>query len=594
MYIGDYLRELLVQNNEVSVPGLGVFYLVRKNAYYNEQEGKFYPPYHELQFIAKPKDDNLFINYLADKKNLVKATAIFITEKQVNELLEKAKHTPTELPGIGWFSFENEQIVFKPNNDSVIDSSLFGFAPISLTPPIKEQEVFIEESDLNLPVEPAIEHHLLDSHLREEPSQAIDHGSEFDLENIIEPTHHSAIEHIIEEPSNTVVEDNSIQERINEPDQIIASAQNTGPENNIEAYGHIHLNQPIEDERVTSFHQHADTEHIIGEELAKEPSYSSTLTPPTEDERATLPYIHEESEHIAGAEYAKLPENQEIQDAPIEDERVTEHHIHDESEHFGDEELANKTAKEEHIPIKIEEPRYFEPDISIDPGKAEIVWSFNDAKDEVNAHIDYEQNTKEVVEEQTEQNKIIAKPIERSPIDEAYIEEEEYDYEEEPKRRLSGWAIFFIIFGIIASGFAGLYYYVPAFASSATSIYRNILGISTIDSTKIKNKHNLIKRDTVIDTANKKTVFVEGSKVKVIYFKIIDGKYLKLTQARAEVRRLEDQGVDAEILSNIPGIYLNVSVGSYPTYEKAYKAMKALIETGKINKNSKIIETFQK
>jgi len=143
-------------------------------------------------------------------------------------------------------------------------------------------------------------------------------------------------------------------------------------------------------------------------------------------------------------------------------------------------------------------------------------------------------------------------------------------------------------------GFAGLYFYVPSFAVNVKTTYKNILGVDTLDSTKIKSKHNLIKRDTVIDTSNKKTVFVEGSQVKVIYFKIIDGKYLKLTQARAEVRRLEDRGVEAEILSNIPGIYLNVSVGSYQTYDKAYKEMKVLIDAGKINKNSKIIETFQK
>ena len=139
-----------------------------------------------------------------------------------------------------------------------------------------------------------------------------------------------------------------------------------------------------------------------------------------------------------------------------------------------------------------------------------------------------------------------------------------------------------------------MYFYIPSFAVNVNTTYKNILGVDTLDSTKIKSKHNLIKRDTVIDTSNKKTVFVEGSQVKVIYFKIIDGKYLKLTQARAEVRRLEDRGVEAEILSNIPGIYLNVSVGSYQTYDKAYKEMKVLIDAGKINKNSKIIETFQK
>ena len=544
MYIGDYLRELLVQNNEVSIPGLGVFYLVRKNAYFNEQEGKFYPPYHELQFKPKPKDDDVFISYLADKKNLQKATAIFIIEKQVNDLLEKARYAQTELPYIGWFSFENEQLIFKPNNDSVIDSSLFGFTPISLTPSIKEEEeVFIEEGALNLPAEPAIEHHPLENYLTVQPEQIINQDVYANTENSIEPN------------------------------------------------GHVIFDQPIEDERVTTFQQHADTEHIIGEELASEPAYPSELIPPTEDERATPPLLHEESENIVGAEHAKAPEYPQLQEAPIEDERIDEVHAHDESEHFGDEELAIKTTEVEHIPTKVEEPKYFEPDISTEEGKSEIVWSFNDEKDEVINFIPFEPNQKEIIEEEEEQNTIITEPQEQLPIDELYNEDE---YEEAPKRRLGAWAIFFIIFGIVTTGFAGLYFYIPSFAVNVNTTYKNILGVDTLDSTKIKATHNLIKRDTVIDTSNKKTVFVEGSQVKVIYFKIIDGKYLKLTQARAEVRRLEDRGVEAEILSNIPGIYLNVSVGSYQTYDKAYKEMKVLIDAGKINKNSKIIETFQK
>jgi len=132
MNVPDYLKELLLQNNEVSVPGLGAFTMVRKNATYNEKEGKFYPPYHQVKFNPQLKDDNVFVKYLADKKNILFETASYIVEKFVSGLVEQASKENAAFADIGWFSKDNNELVFKPNDKLIIDPSFYGYAPIAL------------------------------------------------------------------------------------------------------------------------------------------------------------------------------------------------------------------------------------------------------------------------------------------------------------------------------------------------------------------------------------------------------------------------------------------------------------------------------
>ena len=50
MDLSYYLSEILEQQGEVNVPGLGHFAKVRVNGYYNDDEARFYPPYNEIQF----------------------------------------------------------------------------------------------------------------------------------------------------------------------------------------------------------------------------------------------------------------------------------------------------------------------------------------------------------------------------------------------------------------------------------------------------------------------------------------------------------------------------------------------------------------
>jgi hypothetical protein len=172
MNVPDYLKELLLQYNEVSVPGLGAFSMVRKNATYNEKEGKFYPPYHQVKFNPQPKDDNLFVKYLAEKKNILFETAKYIVEKFVSALLEQAARGSAAFADIGWFSKDNNELVFKPNDKLIIDPSFYGYSPIALEKlntdkpkpvyvapvvaapivPVKAPELSDEETEIEEPV----------------------------------------------------------------------------------------------------------------------------------------------------------------------------------------------------------------------------------------------------------------------------------------------------------------------------------------------------------------------------------------------------------------------------------------------------------
>jgi len=139
MNVADYLKELLLQQNEVSVPGLGVFSMVRKNAAYNEKEGKFYPPYHNVKFNPHIRNDDQFVQYLTDKKNILPATAVYIIEKFVSDIIMQARIGVAEFDDMGWFSTEEGQLVFKPNEKLIIDPSFYGYSAISLNKVVLEK-----------------------------------------------------------------------------------------------------------------------------------------------------------------------------------------------------------------------------------------------------------------------------------------------------------------------------------------------------------------------------------------------------------------------------------------------------------------------
>lgn len=133
MNLADYLSELLVQRNEVSIPGLGHFERVRINGYYNDQEAKFYPPGHQVKFVPDEKDDDTFAEYIAGKKSISLASSKYFTEKFVSKLKEDAAEGGVVFSDLGSFQSEGGQLVFKPNDKTSNDPSFYGYEPVGIS-----------------------------------------------------------------------------------------------------------------------------------------------------------------------------------------------------------------------------------------------------------------------------------------------------------------------------------------------------------------------------------------------------------------------------------------------------------------------------
>jgi nucleoid DNA-binding protein len=152
MNLADYLSELLVQHDEVSVPGLGYFMRMRMHAHYNEKEAKFYPPYHRVKFVPQIKDDDTFAQYVAQKKNISLASSKYFIEKFIVKVKDDASKNSYLFSGLGSFNVNQDQLVFVPNDKITVDPSFFGYEPVNID---KAERPLLTESVKPVFAEPA-------------------------------------------------------------------------------------------------------------------------------------------------------------------------------------------------------------------------------------------------------------------------------------------------------------------------------------------------------------------------------------------------------------------------------------------------------
>ena len=132
MDVSLYISDLLKQNGEITVPGLGFLVRARMSAYYNDAEGKFYPPYHQVQFDPQDIEDDALPQYIAERKNISLASAKYFTEKYIEDIKHEALVKEVSVADLGWFYMNQATMAFKPNNEFTEDASLFGLEPVEI------------------------------------------------------------------------------------------------------------------------------------------------------------------------------------------------------------------------------------------------------------------------------------------------------------------------------------------------------------------------------------------------------------------------------------------------------------------------------
>lgn len=188
MDVGFYLGELLMQQGEVKVPGLGHFSQVRMSAYYDENEALFYPPYNKVHFEPQADLDNSELaEYLVNRKGISLASAKYFIEKYIANLRQQAIIADVPLANMGVFYTDGPELSFKPNDKVSDDSELYGYAPVKIN---KANAIPADPAPLNVP-------EYIYPRPKPEPDQT----------EIIEEDTESAAEENIEEPLSSTYDE---------------------------------------------------------------------------------------------------------------------------------------------------------------------------------------------------------------------------------------------------------------------------------------------------------------------------------------------------------------------------------------------------
>ncbi|WP_183557079.1 SPOR domain-containing protein [Mucilaginibacter sp. SP1R1] len=140
MDIANYLSELLDQHGKVSLPGLGYFTQVRVNGYYNDAERQFYPPAYQIKFSPQLLDDDVLVQYIAEKKKISLASSKYFTEKYITSLKQEVALNQVTFANLGWFYMDHDQIAFKPQEKRNDAPDFYGFEPVAIKKLHQEQE----------------------------------------------------------------------------------------------------------------------------------------------------------------------------------------------------------------------------------------------------------------------------------------------------------------------------------------------------------------------------------------------------------------------------------------------------------------------
>jgi len=145
MDLAIYINELLGLQGEVNVPGIGVFSQKRVNGYYNEADGKFYPPHHEIVFDPEPTEDSGLADYISQKKNISPASAKYFIEKYAAGIQQEASSQSATITGLGILFYEYSTLTFKADkNAQANDPAFYGLAPVE---PYKATEAAVVEDE---------------------------------------------------------------------------------------------------------------------------------------------------------------------------------------------------------------------------------------------------------------------------------------------------------------------------------------------------------------------------------------------------------------------------------------------------------------
>lgn len=140
--LSKMVRELILDRDEVSLPGVGVFVAEDMPSTFSDKGYTINPPYRRLSFRQRQTSDSSLVDLYAESNSLDKPTAQSIMEKFLSEMKDLLKTKKTIVfPGLGRLRATKENnFFFIPDEDLNICPESFGLEPVSLKTHVETED----------------------------------------------------------------------------------------------------------------------------------------------------------------------------------------------------------------------------------------------------------------------------------------------------------------------------------------------------------------------------------------------------------------------------------------------------------------------
>jgi len=132
MDIGFYIADLLLDQDEVSLPGLGTFTKERIHGSYDQLSNSFRPPAYQISFTNKLSDFSSLSNYISFKKNLSSSSAEYFVKKFTSGIFDVLQTSGiVEVKPLGIIRQTDENLTFEASAAFSIAGKFYGLKPVS-------------------------------------------------------------------------------------------------------------------------------------------------------------------------------------------------------------------------------------------------------------------------------------------------------------------------------------------------------------------------------------------------------------------------------------------------------------------------------
>jgi len=152
MEIGLYIAELLAEQDEVSVAGLGTFFKERVAGSFDKHNSLFYPPSYHLSFKKDVFSFSGLSEYISLKRSLSISSSEELIKKftdSINDILNSSD--AVEINHLGSLYKKNDNLAFKSSDSFGIADKFYGLKPISELKSAIVSPLIIEEIKVEVP-----------------------------------------------------------------------------------------------------------------------------------------------------------------------------------------------------------------------------------------------------------------------------------------------------------------------------------------------------------------------------------------------------------------------------------------------------------